>query len=225
MRRSRARAVWRAGTLACSSALVVIALGCSPHRAEEASAAADECASSVNNPLLLGHLKGAWNVKFADYPRGAKPRGKVDIGELKILGCRYSFTPAEGIDEPSARYHREYVVARRTLPFITAPTGRVEVLLEGGGFGGFGLVTAPPRGTRSSWDGDDSPTMWRVSLAEYPGLPDYIYFAPQDADDPYHWEVSRGTFRRPSGQYVPGSDPSSPAPPGYGMRAADAEPE
>ena len=58
----------------------------------------------------------------------------------------------------------------------------------------------------------ESPSIWVVEVYERDQEGEYLYFDPVVEADTVRWEVSRGTWRRRPGEYVPSSDWDERAP-------------
>lgn len=196
----------RAPALGLTAALLAAACqGHSPPEAREACAAADVA------PALYKRLQGRWEVAFKKYLPGQKPPHKPLIGALELEGCRFRFVPHEDAAPGNAA---------QWLPFVTAPTGALEIVVEAPtptdtdaddhrrwlGTLRLHVDAARDEGSPGS---PERPSSWEAMVFERPQDGEYLYFAPTTETKALPWDIHRGAFRLRPNEFVPSSDPDT----------------
>ncbi len=196
----------RAPALGLTAALLAAACqGHSPPEAREACAAADVA------PALYKRLQGRWEVAFKKYLPGQKPPHKPLIGALELEGCRFRFVPREDAAPGNAA---------QWLPFVTAPTGALEIVVEAPtptdtdaddhrrwlGTLRLHVDAARDEGSPGS---PERPSSWEAMVFERPQDGEYLYFAPTTETKALPWDIHRGAFRLRPNEFVPSSDPDT----------------
>jgi len=166
----------------------------------------EECPGARENAWLLKRLQGTWSVGYADYNEGQKPPTAAPIGTLEFNGCRFRFVPLPLAEQKQLDSLANLALARRDLPFIDAPQGTIELDRKIGVWSYMGQ----PLGRVTLIPNVPEPTRWEIAVSEREQEGEYLSMVPLEANF-YRWKVSRGTWRRRPGEFIPSSDPENPS--------------